>query len=95
MFDWLLYHAPELTFPKGSKIRSTYVAFAQKEKKRLESDIANSEREIAAREKEVTRLKGTPFPSLYRRLTQLSTALLDHEESLSAAAIELRKTSRT
>ena len=44
---------------QGSKIRSTYIAFAQKEKKRLEEEIAASAQEIATREKEVARLRGT------------------------------------
>lgn len=43
---------------QGSKIRSTYVAFAQKEKKRLEQEITQTEQEITTREKEVARLKG-------------------------------------
>ena len=44
---------------QGSKIRATYIAFAQKEKKRLEEEIAASAQEIATREKEVARLRGT------------------------------------
>ena len=43
---------------KGSKIRASYISFAQKEKKRLEAQLANWEVEIAARKKEVARLKG-------------------------------------
>ena len=42
----------------GSKIRSSYIVFAAKEKKRLEDQVANSAREVVEREKEVTRLKG-------------------------------------
>ncbi|RPD62087.1 endoplasmic reticulum protein [Lentinus tigrinus ALCF2SS1-7] len=61
----------------GSKIRSTYVAFAQKEKKRLEDEIAQTEQEIATREKEVARLRD----------------LVERTESLSAAALEERKQS--
>ncbi|KAI8984963.1 endoplasmic reticulum protein [Trametes punicea] len=61
----------------GSKIRSTYIAFAQKEKKRLEQEIAQTDQEIAAREKEVARLKD----------------LVERTESLSAAALEVRKQS--
>lgn len=44
--------------PQGSKIRSTYIAFAQKEKKRLEVEISQTELEIGVREKEVARLRG-------------------------------------
>ncbi|EIN10218.1 hypothetical protein PUNSTDRAFT_63724 [Punctularia strigosozonata HHB-11173 SS5] len=61
----------------GAKIRSTYVAFAQKEKKRLEEEIARSDLEIAAREKEVARLRD----------------VLERTESLSAAALEEKKKS--
>ncbi|TFK85069.1 endoplasmic reticulum protein [Polyporus arcularius HHB13444] len=61
----------------GSKIRSTYVAFAQKEKKRLEQEITQTEQEITTREKEVARLKD----------------LVERTESLSAAALEERKKS--
>ena len=45
---------------KGSKIRSTYVSFAQKEKTRLEALVASTAQEITEREKEVARLKGDP-----------------------------------
>lgn len=44
---------------QGSKIRATYIAFAQKEKKRLEESTSALEGEIAVAEKEVSRLKGT------------------------------------
>jgi protein kinase C substrate 80K-H len=43
---------------QGSKIRSTYIVFAQKEKKRLEALVLESAKEIVVREKEVARLKG-------------------------------------
>lgn len=44
---------------KGSKFRSSYIAFAKKEKKRLEDIVASSSRQLAVQEKEVARLKGT------------------------------------
>ena len=47
---------------QGSKIRASYIAFAQKEKKRIEDEVSKFEQEIAAREKEVARLKGA-YPS--------------------------------
>jgi len=43
---------------QGSKIRASYIAFAHKEKKRLEALVADLEQEIATREKEVARLRG-------------------------------------
>ena len=43
---------------KGAKIRSTYITFAQKEKKRLETLISTLSQEVAVREKETARLKG-------------------------------------
>ncbi|KAI1785346.1 endoplasmic reticulum protein [Ganoderma leucocontextum] len=61
----------------GSKIRSTYIAFAQKEKKRLEEEVAASAQEISTREKEVARLKD----------------LVERTESLSAAALQEKKSS--
>ncbi|KAJ3476466.1 hypothetical protein NLI96_g11139 [Meripilus lineatus] len=61
----------------GSKIRSTYIAFAQKEKKRIEAEIVASAQEVATREKEVSRLQD----------------ILNRAESLSAAALEEKKQS--
>ncbi|KAJ8456395.1 hypothetical protein ONZ45_g18736 [Pleurotus djamor] len=61
----------------GSKIRSTYIAFAHKEKKRLEDLIQNNLQEIAAREKEVERLRD----------------IAERTESISAAALEHKKES--
>ncbi|KAH9950157.1 endoplasmic reticulum protein [Amylocystis lapponica] len=61
----------------GSKIRSSYISFALKEKKRVESQISASDAEIAVREKEVARLKD----------------IAERSEALSAAALELRKQS--
>ena len=51
---------------QGSKIRSSYIAFAKKEKKRLEETIANYDREVAVKQKEVDRLKGEDlYPPYY------------------------------
>ncbi|THV00593.1 endoplasmic reticulum protein [Dendrothele bispora CBS 962.96] len=64
--------AEELKLRKtGSKIRSSYITYAQKEKKRLEGVIENTATEIALREKEYARLKD----------------IADRTESLSAAAL--------
>ncbi|KAF8991406.1 hypothetical protein BDZ89DRAFT_973841 [Hymenopellis radicata] len=70
--------AEELKIQKtGAKIRSTYVAFAEKEKKRLEGVIQTSSQEITVREKEVARLQD----------------IADRTESLSAAELEYKKES--
>ncbi|KAH8113337.1 endoplasmic reticulum protein [Phellopilus nigrolimitatus] len=61
----------------GAKVRSSYIAFAKKEKRRLEDLVASSSREVAQREKEVARLKD----------------IIDRTESTSAAALELKKES--
>jgi len=61
----------------GSKIRATYIAFAHKEKKRLEKLVADLEREVASREIEVERLRD----------------ITKHAESLSAADLERKKES--
>ena len=52
--EWYTYRLVQ-----GSKIRSSYIAYAQKEKKRLESLVQNLADEIAVRAKEVERLRGT------------------------------------
>ncbi|KAA1465898.1 hypothetical protein DENSPDRAFT_925436 [Dentipellis sp. KUC8613] len=61
----------------GSKIRSTYIAFAQKAKTSLEDTIAESQKEISVREKEVARLKD----------------IMERTEALSAEALEHKKQS--
>ncbi|KAJ3777431.1 glucosidase II beta subunit-like-domain-containing protein, partial [Lentinula raphanica] len=62
---------------QGAKIRSTYIAYAHKEKKRLEGVIESSAAEIAIQEKEVSRLRD----------------IAERAESLSAAALELKQQS--
>ncbi|KAI0057754.1 hypothetical protein BV25DRAFT_1352121 [Artomyces pyxidatus] len=71
------YEAARKLRKTGSKIRSTYIAFAQKEKKRLEAAIEASEKEIAEQEKEVARLKD----------------IADRTEALSAEELEIKKQS--
>ncbi|KAJ7762796.1 glucosidase II beta subunit-like-domain-containing protein [Mycena maculata] len=61
----------------GAKIRSSYIAFAHKEKKRLEALVESSAQEIIVREKEVARLRD----------------IADRTESLSAAALEHKQQS--
>ncbi|KAJ7047793.1 glucosidase II beta subunit-like-domain-containing protein [Mycena alexandri] len=61
----------------GAKIRSTYIAFAHKEKKRLEALVESSGQEIIIREKEVARLRD----------------IADRTESMSAAALEHKQQS--
>ena len=48
----------------GAKIRSTYIAFAQKEKSRLEASIASLSAELGIRKTEEAKLKGA-FTRLY------------------------------
>lgn len=43
---------------QGAKIRSSYIAFAHKESKRLATLVETTAREIVTQEKEVARLKG-------------------------------------
>ncbi|KAG2345043.1 hypothetical protein BDR05DRAFT_931060 [Suillus weaverae] len=61
----------------GSKIRSSYIAYAHKEKKRLEALVADLVKEIETREKEVERLRD----------------IAERAESLSAAELERKKQS--
>ncbi|KAG1902835.1 glucosidase II beta subunit-like-domain-containing protein [Suillus fuscotomentosus] len=59
----------------GSKIRSSYIAYAHKEKKRLETLIADLVKEIETREKEVERLR-----DIAERAESLSAAELEHKK---------------
>ncbi|GJE84796.1 Glucosidase 2 subunit beta [Phanerochaete sordida] len=59
----------------GSKIRASYITFAQKEKKRLEDVVATSAQEVATKQKEVDRLK-----DLVERTESLSLAALEHKK---------------
>ncbi|KAJ7590752.1 glucosidase II beta subunit-like-domain-containing protein [Mycena floridula] len=61
----------------GSKIRSSYIVFARKEKIRLEALVQTFKDEIIIREKEVSRLRD----------------IADRTESLSAAALEHKQQS--
>ncbi|KLO07499.1 endoplasmic reticulum protein [Schizopora paradoxa] len=61
----------------GAKIRSTYISFAAKEKKRLEDLVATLTREVESQESEVARLQD----------------ILDRTESISAADLEFKKQS--
>ncbi|KAF8164847.1 glucosidase II beta subunit-like-domain-containing protein [Crassisporium funariophilum] len=67
----LLFHL------QGSKIRSTYIAFAHKEKKRLEAALLTLEEEMKVRGQEVDRLRD----------------IADRTESLSQAALEQKQKS--
>jgi len=59
----------------GSKIRSTYIAFAHKEKKRLEESVVSLEKDIAVQEKEVARLK-----DIMERTETISAVVLEHKK---------------
>ncbi|KAK2462316.1 hypothetical protein APHAL10511_005622 [Amanita phalloides] len=61
----------------GAKIRASYIAFAHKEKSRLEDEIRTLEGEIEEKDREVARLRD----------------IADRVESLSAAALEHKKQS--
>ncbi|TFK74377.1 hypothetical protein BDN72DRAFT_812753 [Pluteus cervinus] len=83
----------------GSKIRTTYIAFAQKEKKRLEALIESTTQEIEVKEKEVSRLKDIAdrLESLseaalnYKKESQLYISLLDYSDTLRALQNEHKK----
>jgi protein kinase C substrate 80K-H len=53
---------PSGTRTQGGKIRSSYIAFAQKEKKRLEALLVVQAADVAAKEEEVARLRGGSCP---------------------------------
>jgi len=80
---------------QGSKIRSTYIAFARKEKKRLESEIEKCQKDIAMGEKEVARVQGALATSHFDKFSHFVTDLVDRTEALSAEVLEHKKNSRT
>ncbi|TEB29436.1 hypothetical protein FA13DRAFT_1863628 [Coprinellus micaceus] len=59
----------------GSKIRSTYIAFAHKEQKRLQEEVKSLAKEIVTKEKEVERLR-----DIAERTESLSQAALEHKK---------------
>jgi len=61
----------------GAKIRSTYIAYAQKEKTKLEKELASLDLQIAAQENIVAKLRD----------------IKDHSESLSLADMEVKRQS--
>ncbi|KAG8767295.1 hypothetical protein FRC20_008124, partial [Serendipita sp. 405] len=61
----------------GGKIRSTYVLFAEKEKKRLQASIITLKSDVEAKKKEVNHAK----------------ILLDHAESMSQASLAYKQKS--
>lgn len=76
--DYRKKRAEELKIQKtGAKIRSSYIAFAHKEKKRLENLVQTLVQDIATREKEVARLQ----------------EIAERTESLSAAELDFKKQS--
>jgi hypothetical protein len=80
---------------QGSKIRSTYIAFAHKEKARLEERTAALEKEIKAKELEVQRLKGTQKESVSRDYSLTCfTDNAERTESMDAAVLKRKKQSR-
>ncbi|KAF8991254.1 hypothetical protein BDZ89DRAFT_1192522 [Hymenopellis radicata] len=87
--------AEELKIQKtGAKIRSTYVAFAEKEKKRLEGVIQTSSQEITVREKEVADCKVRISTTQEFHLTVLETlptSLIEHRDALKSLQREHKK----
>jgi protein kinase C substrate 80K-H len=79
---------------QGSKIRSSYIAFAQKEKTRLEGVITDAKKELSAREKEVKRLQGACLLLKGSCQAYVQTDIVDRTEALSAEALEQKKQSR-
>jgi protein kinase C substrate 80K-H len=79
---------------QGAKIRSTYIQFAQKEKKRLETVVENLFQQITASEKEVTRLKGISHSLRMITCPYLGPDVADRTESLSQVALEHKQQSR-
>lgn len=82
---------------QGGKIRSTYVAFAQKEKIRLEESISSLKKEVEVKRAEADRTNGTKYPCLVEtgcRLPNVCLDILSRLESLDNATLEIKKQSR-
>ncbi|KAF6762433.1 glucosidase II beta subunit-like-domain-containing protein [Ephemerocybe angulata] len=83
----------------GSKIRSTYIAFAHKERKRLEDLAASLEKDIVAKEKEVEKLREiaerteslTQAALDHKRQSPLYQSLLNHNKALKSLKREYKK----
>lgn len=83
-----------ITVLQGSKIRATYIAFAHKEKNRIEKLIVDLEHEVASRELEVERLRGEEHRHMRSPNTDFLQDIAKHAESMSAAELERKKQSR-
>jgi len=77
---------------QGSKIRSTYIAFARKEKKRLESAIENCQKDIAMREEEVARVQGALVTSHFDKFLTSSQTLWIERKRFLQRSLSTRRT---
>ncbi|KAK7051251.1 hypothetical protein VNI00_004751 [Paramarasmius palmivorus] len=84
----------------GAKIRSTYISYAHKESKRLQSSLTTLQSEIAVREKEVARLREIAETSArlsaealeHKKESPLYQTLLDHAGALKQLKEQQKKT---
>ncbi|RDB19568.1 Glucosidase 2 subunit beta [Hypsizygus marmoreus] len=84
---------------EGAKIRSTYIAFAHKEKKRLEDLVESTTQQIEVQEKEVARLKDiadrtesiSKAAMEHKQQSPLYLSLIEHSEALKALQREHKK----
>ena len=81
---------------QGSKIRSTYIAFAQKEKARLETLSLSLAEEIKVKEKEVERLRSMVHICTIQKTFpyQFILGIADRTESVTKAALDHKMKSR-
>ena len=82
---------------QGSKIRSTYITFAQKEKTRLEALSLSLAEEIKVKEKEVERLRSMVHICTIQKLSfpyQFILGIADRTESVTKAALDHKMKSR-
>ncbi|KAI0737137.1 endoplasmic reticulum protein [Irpex lacteus] len=83
----------------GSKIRSSYIAFAQKEKTRIEAEIAAAAQDIAIKQKEVTtskvhlveRTESSAAELEQKKQSPLYQSLLRHHHALKSLQKEYQK----
>jgi exopolysaccharide biosynthesis predicted pyruvyltransferase EpsI len=79
---------------QGSKVRSTYITFAQKEKARLEALSLSLAEEIMVKEKEVERLRSMVICTIQNFPHQFILGIADRTESVSKAALDHKMKSR-
>jgi len=81
-------------YSQGSKIRTTYISFAHKERKRLDESIVKLKAELEAKRREEITAKSIFTLHILRLYSDVLPDTLEHAESISQASLEHKKKSR-